>query len=535
MVTLPAMSPPCHCLGLVLIGLVATSCAAIDPGVRLVAPARVAAPADVDWAELQFTGAGVELYAQRWRPVGAEPKAVVVIHHGLADHSARYAGLAARLVRAGYAVWALDMRGHGRSAGRRIAIGGVDQVLDDLDGFLRLVREREPGRPVFLYGHSLGGLISCLYAIERQPDLAGLVLVAPALAFEAPPLQAGVIQVLAALVPDAPAVPPEHDRFSQRAEVVAEMDADPLIHQGPGPARTGRSAIDGVARVWAAPERLRVPLLVEHGTADRLTAPSGSRDLVARAGTRDRTLRLHDGLVHDLLREPDGAGERVAGEIEAWLDAHVGGPAVTYTSSTAGRLRGDQHGRAMSVELDVRGERAADGGSGDQLGITAGLRFRLGAGRAGALGAGYLGGVDLRAGRLDGGYYDVDAHVIGGALRGRGGALLAVTGGVGIGGVRGAGATRAPLEISAELPLGPTRLVARASLAWRLGGERYASDALGLADEAGALVGVRLGRDRRYWSEVVAGGGPYLALTFRNLGGAELFGVALGLEIWGGN
>jgi hypothetical protein len=160
---------------------------------------------------------------------------------------------------------------------------------------------------------------------------------------------------------------------------------------------------------------------------------------------------------------------------------------------------------------------------------------RLGLGRATPAGLGYLGGVDLRGGVLDGGVYEADAHLAGLAVRARSGALVAVTDGVGVGGVRGAGATRAPLELGVELPAGPTRLLARAGLGWRIGGDEYADDAFGLADEAGALVGVRLGRDRRYWAEVTAGLGPYLAVTYRNLGGAELIGVALGLELWGGN
>lgn len=536
------MSSPHHvrsilpgALAAVLAAVLATvaGCARPDPGLRLGPPARATVPADVDHAELTFTGDGLELYAQRWRPRDVAPRAVVVIHHGLADHSARYAELAQRLVRAGHAVWAFDMRGHGRSAGRRITLDGIDRPLADLRAFLELVRAQEPGLPLFLYGHSMGGLIACLHAIERGPDLAGLVLVAPALAFDAPPVQAAVIGVAAAIAPGLPLVAPAHGAFSRRAEVVAELGRDPLIDPGTGPAVTARAATDGAARVWAAPARLRAPLLVVHGTADTLTAPAGSRELVARAGAADRTLRLHDGLYHDPLREPDGAGERVAAEIVGWIDARAGGPAQPLDSTPApGRLRGDRRGQALAVELDLRGELPGDGGPGD-VGVTAGLRLRAGRGR-GALGAGYHGGLDLRGGRLDGGHLEADAHLLGLALRGRGGALVAVSGGIGVGGVRGLGATRAPLELAVELPLGPTRALARAGLAWRLGGVRYADDVRAVADEASAAVGVRLGRDRRYWTEVVAGGGPFLVLTYRDLGGAELYGVAVGLGLWGG-
>ena len=490
-----------------------------------------------DWAETRVTGAGdVALYVQRWRPRDREPVATVVIHHGLADHSSRYAAFAEKLVAAGYAVWSFDMRGHGRSSGRRVTFDRIDDLLGDLDAVLREVAAREPGRPVFVYGHSLGGLVSSLYAIERQPPLAGVVLAAPGIAFDAPPFQLGAVRVAAALLPNAPAHAISHRDFSRRPEVVAEMDADPLIDQGKLPARSARAASAGVARVWARVEQLRVPLLVVHGTGDKITAAAGSRELVDRAGSRDKTLRLYDGLVHDLLREPDGAGARVAQDVIAWLDAHRGATSVTAPASTPvpRHLRGDGRGRAMSIALDLRGELPADDGAGD-IGVTAGARVRFGFGRVTAAGLGYYGGIDVRGGAQDGAVYEADAHLAGLALRGRRGLVLGVTGGVGIGGVRGATATHAPVELDLQLPAGPVRLVARAGLGWRLGGDDYADDAFGLADEATALVGVRLGRDRPYWADVTAGAGPYLAFTYRNLGGVELYGVALGLDLWGGN
>jgi hypothetical protein len=251
-----------------------------------------------------------------------------------------------------------------------------------------------------------------------------------------------------------------------------------------------------------------------------------------RAGSADKTLRIHEGLYHDLLREPDGAGEQVTGEVLAWLEAHSGGPAVSFTSSQpAGPLKGDGHGHLLAVELDARGEQAREG---DVTGITGGLRLRAGLGRGDA-GLGYLGGLDVRAGSLDGGIYEVDAHLLGLALRGPGGAQLSLTGGIGVGGPRGNGATRAPIELAMELPAGPVHLVARGALAWRIRGDRYMDDALGLADDASALLGLRLGRDRRYWGSVAAGSGPLLALTYRSFGGAEFLGVSLGVQLWGGN
>lgn len=508
---------------------------ASNPGLRPRPPAEAPAHADVLWEQTSFVGeGGLALFAQSWRPVaGAPVRGVVALHHGLADHSTRYSALAERLARAGYVVWGLDMRGHGRSAGPRVHMPSIDLMLGDLAAFLEVVRRRDPDRPLFLYGHSIGGLIVTLYAIERQPALAGLIVAAPGIAFEAPPIQAAVIQLVHRLNPRAPILETPHDDFAAEASVARELDRDPLVAQHKGPAMTARSAIDAVSRVWARPEALRVPLLVLHGDVDKLTAPSGSRDLVARAGSRDKMLRLYPGVHHDMFHDPKTP--EITAELQAWLDAHTGGPALTFTSSPTDRpLKGDARGRAMALELDARAELPRGEALGGDPGVTAGLRARLGLGRGGA-GVGYHGGVDLRGGVLDGGHYELDVHLAGLALRAESGATLAVTGGVGVGGVRGAGATDVPVELSLELPLGGARLLGRAGLAWRLSGDEYADDALAGVDEASALLGVRLGPDIKYWSSVRAGAGPFLAVTYRNLGGAELWGVALGAQLWGGN
>jgi serine aminopeptidase S33 family len=165
---LGALRIPPGCVS-VLVALLA-GCAGADPGLRVTDPPHAAAADDVDRADLTFTA-----------------------RDGLADHSDRYAGFAERLVHAGHAVWAFDMRGHGRSAGVRVQIDRIDDLLDDLGAFVALVRDREPDRPTVLYGHSLGGLVTALYAISRHPQVAGVVLAAPGIAFDAPPIQASAI------------------------------------------------------------------------------------------------------------------------------------------------------------------------------------------------------------------------------------------------------------------------------------------------------------------------------------------------------
>jgi acylglycerol lipase len=242
---------------------------------------------------------------------------------------------------------------------------------------MAVVRAAEPGRPVFLLGHSLGGLIATLYALERDPALAGLLLSAPALAFPSPPIEAALIRTIAGVSPDARILATPHGNFSSDPTMAAQLDADPLVYAPPGPARTARAALDGVARVWARPHALTVPLLALHGTADRLTGPAGSRDLVRRAGGDDRTLRLYPGLAHDLLHEPGGAGATVAGEVRAWLDAHTGGPAVALRAAGPERAPGRRRARPRAGHRARRARGGADRRRRDR-----GQRRAAGAGRA---------------------------------------------------------------------------------------------------------------------------------------------------------
>jgi acylglycerol lipase len=510
---------------LALVLALVAACAPASRGLRLGDPARAPVPEGVAHGELTFDGVGgTKLYAQHWRPQTGDVKAVVILHHGLADHSARYQDFAVRLVHAGYAVYAHDMRGHARSAGRRITFDEIDLLTGDLDRFVALVRTKEPGKKLFLFGHSLGGLTTALYAIEHQPDVAGVVLSAPGIALDVPAFAIGALRFAAAIAPNAPLLETPHRDFSSSKDVIAAMDHDPLIESPKGPARSSRSLIDGVARVWAHPERLTAPLLAVHGTGDKIVAPIASREIVARAGTSDRTLRLYPGLQHDLLHEP---GEAVATDIVAWLDAHAGGAPVSFPAPASAHLRGDRRAMAMQLELDARGDRVRDT---DENGASGGLRFRIHVGRFG-----YAGGLDLRAGYLDGPVLAADLHAAGIAVRAENGASFAITGGAGITRLAGHTATHAPIEAALELPLGPLHAIVRGGLAWRLSGPDVPGDAFGLADEASALAGLRLGRDRHYWPGTTAGAGPFLAAGYQRLGDAEVFGVVLGAQMWGGN
>lgn len=282
-------------------------------------PVRVTDVPGVERSSSLFRGTGgVELFAQSWRPVDRAPRAVLVIHHGLKSHSALYDWFARRMVARGHAVHAYDMRGHGRSSGQRAGLDDFAELSADLDLFLARVRAREPGRPIFLAGHSVGGAVVTFHVLERRPALAGLIVMAPAVRVDQPPIAAAGARIAGALMPNLPVVNVPDEQFSRSPGFVRAMGRDPLIYHDAGPARTGAAVTRALARIWPRVAELDLPLLGLHGTADQATSPRGTAELVRRAGSRDKELLLYRGLYHDLLHEPER--EQVADDIERWID-----------------------------------------------------------------------------------------------------------------------------------------------------------------------------------------------------------------------
>ncbi|XXF76956.1 lysophospholipase [Myxococcaceae bacterium GXIMD 01537] len=326
----PTPSLPKPALPLLLLAplLVLSACqgplqAARAPTARTAAFSALAGR-DVAHEESTFEGTGgLRLLSQSWRPVDEEPRAALIVMHGLRDHSNRYGELAEHLVGQGFAVHAFDLRGHGRSEGVRVHIDSFDEYVTDLERFVALVREREPGRPVFLLGHSMGGAIVTTYLLDRKPDIQGLVLSAPALKPGAKVSGALITttRVLGGVLPNLKVLDLDPKEFSRDPAVVRENETDPLIFQKPGPARTASRLLTTFEALSQRMEEVAVPLLVLHGTADTVTDPEGSKALVKRARSTDKTLKLYEGLYHDLLHEPEKA--RVTADTVEWLVAHA--------------------------------------------------------------------------------------------------------------------------------------------------------------------------------------------------------------------
>jgi acylglycerol lipase len=257
------------------------------------------------------------LFWQAWDP-DASPAGAVVVVHGAAEHGGRYAYVAERLLSEGYVTYAIDHRGHGRSDGPRAMIDRFDHLVEDLRLFVARVTEEQGGRRPFLVGHSLGGAVALTLAIRHGPDIAGLVVSGPAVATEAVPIAVKTAAaILSALAPRLRVIKIEAGAISRDPEVVRAYQCDPLNHNDRLPARTLAEimrSMDGMPRQVGA---LRTPLLLLHGSDDRLCPPDGSRMVHALASSHDKTLKIYDGLYHEVFNEPERA--EVVGDLVAWI------------------------------------------------------------------------------------------------------------------------------------------------------------------------------------------------------------------------
>jgi alpha-beta hydrolase superfamily lysophospholipase len=264
---------------------------------------------------------GLRIFSQAWLPESS-PRAVVVIAHGAGEHSGRYAHVAARLVDDGYAVYALDHRGHGHSEGHRAHVDRMDNLVADLDSFVVLASGEHPGVRTFLLGHSLGGAISLRYAIRHQDRLTGLILSGTLAALDAAPAPMRVAaRVLSVVAPRLPLIAVDPSLVSRDPEVVRAYETDPLVFHGKLSARTVGEIAAAVESFPSGVAAITVPVLILYGSEDGLVPPAGSVMISERIGSSDKTVTAYDGLYHEILNEPEQ--DRVLDDIVAWLDARA--------------------------------------------------------------------------------------------------------------------------------------------------------------------------------------------------------------------
>jgi alpha-beta hydrolase superfamily lysophospholipase len=264
---------------------------------------------------------GLLLFRRTWRPA-APPRAVLLNLHGLGDHSGLYGALGDRMVACGFAVHALDLRGNGRSPGKRGHVDAWSDYREDLRRFVELVRREEPGRPLFLLGNSLGGLIAIDYALHYPEGLRGIIAAAPPLGrLSVPPVLLALGRVVSRIWPTfSLETGMDLSGLARDPAVVAELLADPLFHRQ-GSARLSTEVQAAIARVQSRAAEFLLPLLVLHGSKDRMVPPDGSRVFVARVVHPDKRLIEYPEGYHVLFADSDR--EQVLADLVHWIEQHL--------------------------------------------------------------------------------------------------------------------------------------------------------------------------------------------------------------------
>jgi alpha-beta hydrolase superfamily lysophospholipase len=261
------------------------------------------------------------IFTQHWLP-GGTPRGSVIIVHGISEHSGRYAHVAAALVTCGFGVYALDHRGHGQSGGERVHLDHFDDFVADLETYFDQVRAAHPGLPVFVLGHSMGSLISLLFAFRHQDTLAGLITTGTALQLVGanPPLVA-VLKGAARIAPRARLIKVDSQGVSRDPSVVEQYRADPYNYLKPPTLRLLLEIQRAGQRCIGMMPTLRLPYLALHGGADPLCSVKGTAIITHDCGSSDKTVKIYDGLYHEVHNEPEQ--EQVIGDIIGWLEVHT--------------------------------------------------------------------------------------------------------------------------------------------------------------------------------------------------------------------
>lgn len=269
----------------------------------------------------QVTFDAVELYGQSWAPE-TEPKAALLLVHGLGEHSGRYQHWAEKLTQHGYALISYDLRGHGKSAGKRGHAPSFDHHANDIALFQEKAQTLYPGLPLFIYGHSLGGLLVLYYLVQRQPTLKGAVVTSPALETAASEQKIKIVaaRLLGALIPKVTiANGLELEGLSRDKAVIEAYINDPLVHNQIS-LKMGKDMLAAADYIFLKAFTIETPLLLMHGGADHITLAAGSEKL-AQSIKADCTLKIWDGFYHELHNEPEQ--DEVFAFLEQWLAQHL--------------------------------------------------------------------------------------------------------------------------------------------------------------------------------------------------------------------
>ena len=271
--------------------------------------------------ESSFEGVGgLKIATRSWSPAGP-PRAIMILVHGFNAHSGYMVWPGEQFSANGFASYALDLRGRGKSEGERFYVENFSEYLSDVDGLVKIAREENPGLPVYMLGHSAGGVIASSYVFEHQSEIHGLICESFAFDVGLPDIASLVLKGISHLTPHLHVFTLKNEIFSRDPEAVAAMNNDPLIANESQPAETAAEMLKAADRLGQNMPKFTVPVFIIHGTDDKATRYQGSQYFYDHAGSSDKTLKLYEGHYHDLLNDVDR--EIVMKDILEWLNERV--------------------------------------------------------------------------------------------------------------------------------------------------------------------------------------------------------------------
>ncbi len=285
-------------------------------------------------SERSFDGVGgIPIVYDVWTPEGKsgatgestqpDPKGVVVLCHGYAEHARRYDHVAQRFGEAGLVTYALDLRGHGRSGGKRVYLKNIAEYTDDFHHLVGIAAAEHPGLKRVVLGHSMGGGVVFAYGIEHPDDYALMVLSGPAVYAQdaVSSVMISVAKVVGSILPGLPVEKLPTEAVSRDPHVVAAYMADPMVHHGKLPAGIAKALFDVGESMPRRASALTAPLLVVHGGQDKLIPVAGSERLVECVGSTDATLKVYPELYHEVFNEPERA--KVLDDVVSWIEVRL--------------------------------------------------------------------------------------------------------------------------------------------------------------------------------------------------------------------
>lgn len=266
------------------------------------------------------TANDLRIFTRHWEPPD-KCKASLVICHGVNSHGGQYVRAAESFAARGFAVTTLDLRGRGKSDGERFYVEKIDDYVSDLAQTIEYARTFHPNLPLYLLGHSAGGVTSVTYALDHQNEINGLICESFAFRVYAPDLALKLLKGVSHVAPHFRVLRLKMEDFSRDPAWVATLNADPLTQNEVQPVQTVAAFARAGERFEREFGRITLSLLILHGTADKATRPDGSQEFYDNAGSQDKTLKLYDGHYHDLLN--DVGREAVLDDIVNWIEERL--------------------------------------------------------------------------------------------------------------------------------------------------------------------------------------------------------------------